>query len=447
MAMHESARRRRALLIAFHYPPSTSVGTQRTLRFQRYLPEFGWAVDVLAPADVELAASRQNDCAVVRAPVWRPLRRLVQWRRALTGRRRTKAGVVATAPPNSGYDRRPRAAGLGDSVRALVEFPDEQVGWYPRAVVAGCRHVRATSPDVIYSSGPPHSSHLIAWSLQRLTRLPWVADFRDPWSRRPWMAAEEKVGSRYRALVRLERAIVTAADRVVLNTPAMRADFVAHYRDLPPSKFVTISNGYDPELVGSLPVRSTAGGPPFVFTHAGSLYRRRDPAPLLEAVARLADRGVLRPGRFVLRLVGFVDPQFDVRAMIESKSLSGYVELTGVVSHACSLEHLSASHGLVLLQPGTALQVPGKLFEYLAFRRPILTLAPRGATTDIVERHRLGVVADPEDPEEIAAVLADLLTRFERGEGLTTEPAGAMAEYDGRRLTGVLAGLFEDVTQ
>jgi glycosyltransferase involved in cell wall biosynthesis len=258
------------------------------------------------------------------------------------------------------------------------------------------------------------------------------------------MSKDDRRGARYRVTAFLERVVVTSANRVILNTPQMTADFVAFYPDYA-SKFVTITNGYDPSMLPPPPSGVHAESPPWIFTHAGSLYRKRTPESLLEAVARLRDRGRIGRGTFVLRLVGSVDATFGLSALIVKHDLEGMVDVVGRVSHQESLAYLAASHALVLLQPGTAMQVPGKLFEYLAFARPILTIAPPGAAADIVSGHGLGLVADPDDAEAIASSLGQMIDGFDNDKHFRVDTASARARYDGRMLTETLATLMNEV--
>ena len=451
------ARPRPALIIAYHYPPSMAVGTQRTLRFVRHLPKFGWRPIVLAPRDLDLfqpgaavppVDARDACVTVFRARVWRPLKAAVTLRHRL--RRHRPARAITPREPSDPSAGTAAPQGKTSWVVRWVEpwlaTPDEQVGWLPAAVIAAVRAVRTTGAEVLYTSGPPHSCHLVALCAARLTSKPWVADFRDPWSRRPWLRPEDRRGLRHGVQTRLEAAVVRAAARVVLNTDHMEAEFRRHYADLAgTAKFVTITNGFDPDDLPRMP----AVRPPdtvFTMSHAGSLYRRRDPRPLVHAVASLRDRGLIDASSFRLNLVGWTDPAFEADKLVRALRLEDLVRLVPPVTHEESLVFLAASHVTLIIQPGTDLQVPGKLFEYLQFGRSILALAPPGATADIIDECGLGRVAPPEDVAAISGAIEQYVDDFRRGRLQAAAIEAAARRFDGVALTGRLAALFDALT-
>ncbi len=154
-----------ALLIAYNYPPSREVGTQRTLRFERYLPEFGWTPCILAPRAADLVtappAGRDHDPPrVYRAPVWRPLQAAVRWRNRL--RRASTRAVERAAPAAHGPAMAARPSFVNRWIDPWFTTPDDAVGWVCPAVKRGLRAVRESKPCVLYTTGPPHSAHLLA---------------------------------------------------------------------------------------------------------------------------------------------------------------------------------------------------------------------------------------------------------------------------------------------
>jgi glycosyltransferase involved in cell wall biosynthesis len=444
---------RRVLFLVHSYPPSTNVAVQRTTRFIRYLPLHGWQADVVAPGEpMDGAGDRVPGVGeVVRAPEWLPLKAAVEvrnrLRRAWPG---ASGGASAGHAAIAASSEEPVSAPHGRSLLARyvepwLSTPDEHIAWYRSARRAAAHTARTRGSEVLYTSGPPHSAHLIAMRLRKALGIPWVADFRDPWSRRPWLSAEDRRGLRYATLVRMEARVVATADRIILNTEAMAEEFRQHY-PAHASRCLAITNGYDPamrvEAGTSAPSRAV-----LTLIHAGSLYRRRDPRPLLEALAHLVSTGQVPAGRIALRLLGHVDAAFGVPRLVQALGLEGIVGLEGRVSHAETLEALGTSHVLVLLQPGTHLQVPAKLFEYMQTGRWILALTPEGATADIVRRYALGSVVAAEDVPAIAATLAGLWRQFSSGAALKVETTQALEAFDGRRLTGVLARILDEVTR
>ncbi len=331
------------------------------------------------------------------------------------------------------------AAGWRTPLKKWMAVPDEQCGWIPFAFVQGLRIVRREGVRVLYTNGPPHSCHLVGAMLARVTGLPWVMDLRDPWSRRPWLSETERRSLRHNAICQMESRCVRRAFRVVLNTPRMRDEFRAFYRDEPPGKFVCIPNACDPV---EIPADTPANGV-FTLAHTGALYKRRDPQGLLRAVAMLRDRGEIGPETFALYLVGPHSSYLRVPETVRELNLEGLVHVVPPVEHLESLRYLARSHVLVLIQPDTDLQVPAKVFEYMLFHKPILALAGEGALKDLMESFGLGPVADPRDPEDIAEALGEFVREYRKKGGVPRDHAEAIGHFDPVRLTGELAELFE----
>ncbi len=437
------------LVITLAYPPGGRVGERRTLRFVRNLPGFGWRPVVLAGPEGPVRFDRNaalkgcEGVAEYRARIFGPLE-LARGAKALL-----KGGGVGGGKPNAHSGRRGRAPGgsAGDSgpagwktaLKKWMAVPDEQCGWIPFAFAKGLRIVRRERVRVLYTNGPPHSCHVVGAMLAWATGLPWVMDLRDPWSRKPWLPEAERGSLRHKLICQLERRCVRRAFRVVLNTPRMRDEFRAFYRDEPPEKFVCIPNACDPV---EIPANSPANGV-FTLAHTGALYKRRNPEGLLRAVAMLRDRGEIGPDTFALYLVGPLSDYFRVPELLGRLGLEGMVRLVPPVEHRESLRYLARSHVLVLIQPDTDLQVPAKVFEYMLFHKPILALTGEGALKDLMESFNLGPVADPRDPEGIAKALEGFVREYREKGGVSRNYAEAVGHFDPMRLTGELAALFD----
>jgi glycosyltransferase involved in cell wall biosynthesis len=244
-----------------------------------------------------------------------------------------------------------------------------------------------------------------------MRRCPWVADFRDPWSRAPWR------GNRFRfvtwSTARLERHVVNRADRILFVAQGNRDDFAAAYGADVAQKFHVVPNGCDPAEFQFLTPNSqlpSAEEGMFVLLHAGSLYAGRSPLPLLEALSTAIDRGIVNPATFRLRLLGQVGhASGDLAGTCRRLGLEHVVELVPRIPREQSLQAMCAASGLLLLQPGHTVSVPGKLYEYLATGRPILAIVEEGETADIVRRSGAGVAVAPDNEEAIVEALATFM--------------------------------------
>lgn len=325
----------------------------------------------------------------------------------------------------------------------IFATPDEFIWWARPAYHKALRFIRQHKPEVIFSTAPPHSSHLLGLWLKRRTGLPLVLDFRDPWTRSPW--GNPQGAHLHDVNCRLERECVEGADAVILNTERTRQEFADFYGPSQASKFHTIYNGFDPALQTQIQEFIVAGtrvdepSAPLKLCHVGTIYGRREIRPMLEAL-----RQVTAAGRNVtFEQVGLVKVDYDLPDYIKQQRLESTVRVIPPVPHSEALERMAAADVLLLLQPDGQLQVPGKLFEMIMFRKPILTLTGEGATRDVVSKYHLGPVADPQDIAQMAGALTSLVNG---GEEEKADWVGALAEFNGRNQTGSLAALFARLT-
>lgn len=431
------------LLVSSHFPPDRSAGTQRVLRFANYLQDQGWSVFVLTvdpgsyrrsiPIDPSLVARVDPRVTVYGAGAFRGVSTVVRWRDRLRTRpARTSPGggrqvADGTSPEKKAWRR--------DLMAGVFAFPDEEVGWLASAVMRGFQIIRRHRIEVVVSSAPPFTSHLVARALKSMCDVRWLADFRDPWSRTPW-------GKRGHARARqwLETQVVTRADAVVLNTPELLHEFTEWYGPATAAKFHVIANGYDADIVERFARARPPVAPPLILTHAGNLYGHRDPTPLLEGLARcIRDEIVPREG-IRLNLVGKISPQFNVHNTVARLGLDDVVRITPPIAHDQSLAILASSHVLVVVQPGTALQVPAKLYEYVGLRRPILALTDEGGVARVARDSGLGVVVGATDATGIAAALARLYVTHATGRAVAVDD-GATYRFDARRQSEILGEL------
>lgn len=341
---------RRVLIVAYYFPPLGGIGSLRVSGFARHLPEYGWSPTVLAPRNG--AYFLDPDSAFPEHQIVRStsieLSRL--------GKRALRAGGNDTRPAEiSGASRHQ----LRTFARSHLYFPDAQVGWYPLAVATGLRLLRRERFDAIFSSSFPITAHLIARRLARAAGIPWVSEFRDPWSEM-LTAADPK---RPRA-ARLEASLATAADAVVMTSPS----WAARHRDLWRRPVDVIPNGHDGVVARATPPDK------FTLSYLGTFY----PGPqnldaAWDALALLHERN--EPFVERLQIIGELDPQ--MRVALTQRRLDDLLEVTGFLPHPEALRRLAASSALLVAGPADASgilrgQVVAKLAEYLATELPIL---------------------------------------------------------------------------
>ena len=419
---------RHALFVAFQYPPDAgSSGVLRTLKYTRYLADHGWRVTVLGP-DVD--AYDSVDAATLSE---------------------IPAGVKVVR--TRFLDSR-RHLGVRGRYLALTALPDRFVGWLPWALPAGLRVARADPVDLVYSTSPPATAHLIAAGLANVCGTPWVADFRDPWFEEP-PEPGAPAGRLFRAIDRrLEARVVRRCSRLVTTTGLQRDALQARYPALPAGKFEVIPNGYDE---ADFEVQPPAGGAPSAavpdgllrIVHAGSINPHfRDPLPLFEAIRLAARAGRLDPQRVRLRFLGggAYAESSELRRAAADRGLAGQLEIVPRLPYAQALRELADADILLLLQASddTRALVPAKLYEYLRMARPVLALTLPGEVDALLGRTGGGHAVDPADVQSLATTLGLLYARWQDGTlaACRADPA-ALRRYERRTLAGELARLFD----
>jgi len=411
-----------ALFVVFHYPPeASSSGVLRTLKFSRYLLEHGWRVTVLtlrrdayAVIDEKLEAQIPREVRIVRT-------RFLNTKRHLSVR-----GLYP----------------------AILAVPDSWIGWYPWAVAAG-RKILDTDPvDLIFSTSPHPTAHLIARTLARHARVPQVTDFRDPWYEEPPEPGMPRIVHRLSPW--LERQVVTSASHVVTSTTQLRDMLRARYADQPTTKFTAILNGYDEADFADLPRHARAKSERLVIVHAGNINASfRDPSPLFQAIARAGAKARLDPFKLLVRFVGGGNYTNSdrLRKCIDDSGLAESVEFLPRVSYGESLKELAKADLLLLLQASedTTSLVPAKLYEYLRSMRPVLALVLPGATTEVLAQTGGGWVANPRSAAEVEEAIIAIFQAWQGGK-LDEHHAelSALRAFDRRILTGKLAKIFDE---
>lgn len=381
------------LMIAYEFPPAAAGGVIRTVKFARYLPRFGWKPHVLTPSNTTVRCRDESMLDELPPEVIVHRSRSFEYRNWLG-----RGGWLAR-----GIDWRIRA------VFDWLAVPDRMVFWAVPAVGKGLRIIRRYGIDALYSTSWPFSDHLAGLILHRLTGLPWIADFRDPWLEHYNYGPASARHDRWNR--RIERAICERASVVVsptvLATRAMRQS----HPDLPRGRFVTIRNGYDE---GEFAGRVMPSGE-FLIVHAGSFYGTRNPQGFFKGVQRFVEEQPQAGDR--LRIV-FLGTSLD--GAFAPPALKVRIEYRPWVPHAQTIEWLRRARVLLLIQhrdPAVKLTVTGKLYEYMATGRHILSLNTQpGENESLLRRYGRATVLRDCEPGAVAEALADLYRQDMSGE-------------------------------
>jgi glycosyltransferase involved in cell wall biosynthesis len=403
----------KVLMVAFHFPPQRgSSGIQRTLKFAQYLPAHGWQPLVLS-AHPRAYADAGGGPYAGPAEV-------------------TRAFAVDSA----------RHLAVRGRYLQMLALPDRWVGWCLGAIPAGLRLIRRARCQVIWSTYPIASAHLIGLALRRLTGLPWIADLRDPmiddaYPTDPWMR---------KAAAWVERQTVRHCTRAVCTTAGAVRSYRRRYPDVPPERFELIENGYDEEeFTHAVPAPRPAGGP-FVLLHSGIVYpSERDPRPLFAALGRLRRDGALDGASFRLVLRAPVHEAL-LADLAREHGIADIVEIAPALPYREALAEMLAADGLLVLQAANCNeQVPAKLYEYLRAGRPVLALTdPAGDTAALMRLAAIDTVAALDDADAIAHALPRFLALARAGRAPLASRAFVQAQARAAR-TARLAALLDEV--
>ena len=371
----------RLLIIAMHYPPfATGSGYLRTLKFCEYLPQFGWDPVVITASRNAFPEGNASisDAKLPPAPVYRAF--------ALDTRHHLS---------------------IGKRYPSLLALPDRWVSWWPHGIWTALRAIHRHRPSAVLSTYPIATAHMIGLTVQRLTGLPWIADFRDP------MIDDHYPPSRLQRRVwhRLEAWTMSRCAAALFTTPGARDLYATRYGGPNSPRLEVVPNGFDEEDFATVGPKDTLAEPgPMTLIHSGVLYPDiRDPRPMFDAIAALKRSGVASSNRLqvVLRASGSDDYY---RSLVDRVDIGDIVRLEPPIPYSDAIAEMKQADGLLLFQGKQAnRQVPAKLYEYLRVGRPIIALVdPTGDSARILRNTGGGEIVPIDDTRSIT----DLFERF-----------------------------------
>lgn len=359
---------KRVLIITYYWPPSGGAGVQRWLKFAKYLPEMGWQPVIYTPSNPErpqvdesLMADVPAEAEIITQPIWEPYE---AYRSLLGKKEKITAGFLSEEGPKTWKDR------LAAWVRGNFFIPDARTFWVGPSVRYLREYLREHPVDAIVTTGPPHSMHLIGQRLKNDTGLPWLADFRDPWTNIDYYHDLNLSAIADRMHREQERKVLTRADAVLTVGHTLGEEL----KELGARRVEVITNGYDDADVAPETKRRSGR---FTLAHIGTFTPSRNCPEVWQAVKDLIRDDPDFTTDFRLLLVGSVD--HGVKQSIIDAGLEPYLEMTGQVPHSEVLRLQREAHALLLpinRTPNAKGILTGKLFEYLATGNPILAIGP-----------------------------------------------------------------------
>lgn len=422
---------KKVLIVAYYWPPAGGPGVQRWLMFVKYLRDFGIEPIVYTPKnarhpqkDFSFTNEIPEGITVIQQPIFEPQTLFSSIFKDKI--KRLSKGVINSK--NQGFIEK-----ILMWVRGNLFIPDSRKFWVKPSIRFLKKYLTLNPVDAVITTGPPHSLHLIGLGLKKTIGIKWVADFRDPWTTIGYHSKLKLTKASAALHKKMEREVLNWADKVLVTSFTTQKEFGA----ITPKPVMVITNGYDSIETPDLPLHQK-----FSISHIGSLLSGRNPEVLWKVLGELIITEKGFADDFVLNLAGVISETVlqSIGQHIPKENLT----VLGYVSHQDTLLLQKISQVLLLIEINseeTKCIIPGKLFEYMAAKRPILAIGPQEwDAAKIIEKTNTGQVFLYSDEENLKNHLLTLYRQFNLGI-LQVEPKG-IEKYSRKALTGELADIL-----
>ena len=431
---------KKVLIITYYWPPSGGAGVQRWLKFVKYLRDFGWEPVIFTPENPEAPSTDESllkdvpdGIEIIKNKIWEPY----TFYKKFTGKKsseKIQAGFIAEKE-----NKFQLLENIAVWLRGNLFIPDARKFWIKPSVKLLAKYLKNNPVDLIVSTGPPHSAHLIALKLKKRFDIPWLADFRDPWTNIDFYKDLKLSKRADRIHHKLEREVLEKADAITVISKGMEIDFQSKFK----RQYHIIPNGFDDDDMVHAGI-SPEGYPQdkFVLAHVGSLNKDRNPLNLWKVLKELVDEDSRFASLLEIRNVG----KLDINALntLKKYGLNKYLNKISYLSHQEVIAQQQRATILLLLvnrTPNAKLIVTGKIFEYLISGRPVLCIAPvDGDAAFIINETKCGHVFDFDNVSELKNYLLEVFEQFKSG--TLTPRCENVDQYNRRVLTKKMAALF-----
>jgi hypothetical protein len=431
---------KKVLIITYYWPPCGGGGVQRWLKFVKYLREYGWEPVVFTPENPEcpsvddsLLKDVPEDIEIIRNKIWEPY----SFYKKLTGKKagdKIQAGFLSEKKTKSKFLEQ-----LSVWIRGNLFIPDARKFWIKPSVKFLAGYLKDNPVDLIVSTGPPHSAHMIAMGLKERFNIKWLADFRDPWTNIDFYK-DLKLGKRAdKVHHQLEEKVLQSADSVVVISKGMKEDF----RSILNRHYEVIPNGFDPDDA-SVEQGEVKSNGKFSLSHIGSLTKTRNPENLWRVLSDLVKEVPDFARNLEIRNVGKID--YHAVEAIKSFGLEPYLTTIPYLSHEEVVKEQRSASVLLLLvnrTPNAKLIVTGKIFEYLISKRPIICIGPPdGDAATIINETKCGEVFDFDEIKSLKKYLLEKYNAFKANDLINS--CVSVDRFNRKNLTEKLASVFEN---
>ncbi len=431
---------KKVLIISYYWPPCGGIAVLRSLKFSKYLEDYGWKPIVLAPShahyptiDESNNKDLRDDLEVLRVPIWEPY-----------GIYKFLTGQKKDANVNNVFYTQDKKLGVAHDfsvwVRSNFFIPDARKMWIKPCVKFLSNYLIDNPVDAIFSDGPPHTNTRIATIISEKFGIPWLADFQDPWTQVDYYQLLKLTKWGDQKHRKMEQEAFANASKTTIVSDAWKTEL----EKIGAKNVSVIPWGFDPDdYPENLPDHHRSK---FSITHTGIMGYDRNPESFLNALKELSAESESFAADLELRLLGQVD--HSIMQLIESLGLSNSLNFPGQVSRNEALDSTTDSVILLLLlnqQENAMGRIPGKLFEYLAARRPIISLGPStGDAANIITGAKAGSAFEYNDQVGIKLAIRNLYAKYKEGQ-LDSAIESEIDQYTSMQLTKRLAGYLDEI--
>ncbi|PKL82216.1 MAG: glycosyl transferase family 1 [Ignavibacteriae bacterium HGW-Ignavibacteriae-3] len=428
---------KKVLIISYYWPPAGGIGVHRCLKFAKYLRESGWEPVIFTAENPEYPVIDEgnykdvpNGISVIKSNIWEPY----NFFKFFTGKKKEdRIHNVFLEEERHGLFHK-----IGIWIRGNIFIPDARKFWIRPSVKFLTEYLKKNPVDVLFTNGPPHSNHMIAYGLKKKTGIPWHADFQDPWTQVDYFPQLMLNPVSKRIHESMEQRIFRNADKVTICSDTWKHDL----ESIGAKDVGVIVWGYDEDDFKDIPGTVSEK---FTLSHFGSLGPDRNAKTLWKALAMISKEDKNFSHDLEIELVGFIGHQ--ILDEINSLGLSDNLKLSSHISRNETLTRMNRAQVLLLIlndMPNVKGRLPGKLFEYLASRRPVLVIGPEDSdASEIVLGVNAGHTCGFDDIDKTITTVKELYYKYKSGKLFFNQTDISL--YSNKNLTKKLAGYLDQI--
>lgn len=433
--------RKKVLIITYYWPPAGGSGVQRWVKFSKYLRDYGWEPVIFTAEDgdypvldPQLQQELPQSIGVIREPIREPYTLYKKWM-GKSKNDKLEGNFLSQGKKLSFRDK------IAVWIRGNFFIPDAKMWWIRPSVRRIIEYLKNNPVEAIISTGPPHTCHLIAYGVHRRYHLPWIVDYRDPWTQIDYFDDLQLTSWAENQHKKLEKRVLDACSAIVTVGKTMAEDL----NTITQNRKVVITNGYDETDRNTHP---EATDKEFSIVYIGTMNDSRNPESLWKAIQQLKEEHHPVLKKLKVKIVG--NPEAVVYNRVQQAGIEAWIDFVGYVSHREAIEYQNKAGILLLVINRTsnnASIITGKIFEYLAASRPVLCIGPtEGDAADILHTSGHDSIFDYDDVYGIKTYITACYQQYISGQNLSGSETTSIEQYSRKNLTKKMAELLDELT-